>query len=131
MSEPDHNTPFSLMARFQSLRHALQGINTLLGEQHNARIHLVIALAVVAAGFVLKIDRGEWLIIVLLIGWVLSMEAFNSALEYLCDLVNRDEHPLIGKAKDVAAAAVLFSALSAAVIGLLIFLPRLWTLFLH
>ncbi len=131
LSESDHNTRFSLTARCQSVRHALRGIKTLLREQHNARVHLVIALAVIAAGFVLQIDRGEWLIVVLLIGWVLSLEAFNSALEYLCDLVNRDEHPLIGKAKDVAAAAVLISALSAALIGVLIFLPRVWSLLIH
>lgn len=100
----------------------------MLREQHNARIHVCVAVLVVAAGAALQLSIGEWQVVVLLIGWVLCMEAFNSALEYLCDLVSRDENPLIAKAKDVAAAAVLFGAITAAVIATLIFVPKLLAL---
>lgn len=116
---------FSLSGRLRSVRHAGHGLRLLVVEQHNARVHVVIALLVIAAGGLLGLSRLEWGLILLLIGWVLSVEALNSALEYLCDKVSPTQDPLIGKAKDVAAAAVLISALIAAVIGLLIFVPKL------
>ena len=118
-------SPFSLSARLHSARHAGNGLRLVVAEQHNARVHLVIALMVVAAGWLLGLSHLEWGLILLLIGWVLSIEALNSALEYLCDKVSPTQDSLIGKAKDVAAAAVLISAVTAAVIGLLIFVPKL------
>ncbi|MFT5033680.1 MAG: diacylglycerol kinase [Bermanella sp.] len=125
MSQLGGQKPFSLSARAASFGHALRGLLVLLREQHNARIHVGTTLLVLICGVLLELSRNEWIIVTLLIGWVLSMEAFNSALEYLCDLVSREEHPLITKAKDVAAAAVLLSALTAAVIAMLIFIPKL------
>ena len=121
----DGRKSFSLAARASSFAHAARGLLTLVREQHNARIHAGAALLVISLGLLLQISQPEWLAVVLLMGWVLCMEAFNSALEYLCDLISRDEHPLIAKAKDVAAAAVLISAVTAAVIAALIFVPRL------
>ena len=115
---------FSLSARLRSARHAGNGLRLLVVDQHNARVHVVIALMVIAAGWLLGLNHLEWGLILLLIGWVLSIEALNSALEYLCDKVSPTQDSLIGKAKDVAAAAVLISAVSAAVIGLLIFVPK-------
>lgn len=113
-----------MKARLASLRHAFNGLSTLLREQHNARMHFLIAAMVVIAGFWLQLALSEWLVVILLIGWIISLEALNSALEYLCDKVSAEQHPLIGKAKDVSAAAVLVSAMTAAVIGGLIFLPK-------
>ena len=128
MSESGGQKPFSLTARALSLSHAARGLVTLVRDQHNVRIHMCAAVLVIVFGLALHISPGEWMIVVLLMGWVLCMEAFNSALEYLCDLISRDDHPLIGKAKDVAAAAVLLSALTAAVIAALIFVPKLMAL---
>lgn len=125
MPESGGHKPFSLSARVTSLAHATRGLVTLVRDQHNARIHICAALLAIISGWVLRISITEWLVVVLLIGWVLCMEAFNSALEYLCDLISRDEHPLIAKAKDVAAAAVLLSALTAAAAAALIFIPKL------
>lgn len=125
MSRSTGQKPFTLSDRAASVGHALRGLVTLLRDQHNARIHLCAALLVIVLSVVLQLSLNEWIIVTLLIGWVLCMEAFNSALEYLCDLVSREEHPLIAKAKDVAAAAVLLSALTAALIALQIFLPKL------
>ena len=119
---------FSLAARLASVWHAVRGLGILLREQHNARIHLVAALIAVGLALLLGLSAGEWLVLILVIGWVLALESFNSALEYLCDAISEQPHPLIGKAKDVAAAAVLISALTAALIGLLIFLPKIWLL---
>lgn len=119
---------FSIKSRIKSFRYALQGIVTLIRNEHNARIHLVVAIAVVIAGVRLHISASEWMAIIFAIGFVFSLEAVNSAIEYIADLVSPDYHPLIQKAKDVAAAAVLIAAISAAAVGLIIFVPKLISL---
>lgn len=119
----------SLRKRANSFRHAFRGLYDLFRSQPNARIHLLAAALVVGAGFFLHISRSEWLI---LIGWmavVIALEAVNTALEYLTDLVSPGHHPLAGKAKDAAAAAVLVAAIGAAVSGLVIFLPKIAAFF--
>lgn len=96
--------------------------------QPNARFHLVASVAVVTAGFWLEISRLEWLAVVLCMAFVLALEAVNTALEYLTDLASPDYHPLAGKAKDAAAGAVLVAAIGAAVVGGVVFLPKVWAL---
>jgi diacylglycerol kinase len=117
--------PFSVTDRARSFRYAFSGVTTLLREQHNARIHLLAAVLVVAAAAYLEVNRIEWAVLLLCIALVWTAEALNSALEYLCDAAVAEEHPLIGKAKDVAAAGVLVCALVAAVIAVLVFMPYL------
>lgn len=112
--------------RIQSFKYAFNGIFTLLRSQPNAWIHAVATLGVCAAGVYCKLQRGEWCWIVLAIMAVWMAEALNTALEFLADAVNPTHHPLVGKAKDVAAGAVLIAAIGSVVIGLLIFGPRLW-----
>ena len=111
------------------LRHnlvwALRGAGFVLRTQTSARIQLVVAAAVVGAGFWFRIDRLEWLAVVGAIGAVLAAEAFNTALESLADAVHPERHPLVGRAKDCAAGAVLLTAIAAMVVGLIVFLPRL------
>lgn len=111
--------------RLLSFVYAFQGLRELLKSQPNATLHLVAASLAVGAGFYLGISRLEWMAVAGCIAAVLAAEAFNTALEYLTDLVSPGHHPLAGKAKDVAAAGVLLTALGAAVVGLLIFLPKL------
>ncbi len=123
-----NDTQFSFRKRLKSFVYAFRGIGLLVRNEHNARIHLVAAVAAVAAGFLLGITAVEWTVIVLVIGAVLAAEAFNSALEALCDLVSPGYHESIKKAKDLAAGAVLLVAIAAAVIGSVIFLPRILTL---
>lgn len=108
--------------------YAGRGIKALIGE-HNARIHAVIAAIVVIAGFVLKISCREWIAIVLCIAAVIGAEAFNSALEVLADRITCEIDPLIGRAKDLAAGAVLIVAIGAVIVGLLIFIPKIISLF--
>lgn len=98
-------------------------------SQPNARVHLAIAMAVAVAGFYFRISNSEWVAIVICIALVLALEAVNTALEYLTDLASPDVHPLAGKAKDVAAAAVLVGAIGAATAGAIIFLPKILALF--
>lgn len=94
----------------------------------NARIHLLAAIAAIALGIFLSISNTEWCILALSIAMVFCAEAFNTALEQLTDLVSPGQHPLAGKAKDLAAGAVLLAALGAAATGLIIFAPKLWHL---
>ncbi len=116
---------FSVGARLRSVEHALRGLWITLSTQHNAWIHAAATAAVIAAGVVLEIQRGEWLAVVLAIVAVWTAEAINTAFEALCDVAAPEFHPLVERAKDVAAGAVLISALGAAAIGLLVFGPRL------
>jgi diacylglycerol kinase len=115
--------------RIESFGYAFKGIATLFSTQPNARIHGIVLTLVVTAGFYFKIDKVEWLIIALIAALVLSAEAMNTAVEFVVDLVSPDYHPLAGKAKDVAAAAVLIAAFGAVVVGLIIFLPKIRVFF--
>lgn len=108
-----------------SFLHALRGVMCLLARQRHARFHALAGSAAIILGFLLHVSRVEWLALLICIGLVFAAEALNSAVEELADALHPDEHPGIGRAKDVAAAAVLFVAIVAAAIGALIFLPKL------
>jgi diacylglycerol kinase len=118
----------SLQKRADSFRYAFQGLADLLRSQPNARVHLMLAIAVVLAGLFFQISSMEWIAVIICIAAVFSMEAMNTALEYLTDLVSPDYHPLAGKAKDAAAAAVLLVAAGALAVGAIIFLPKIFAL---
>lgn len=113
---------------FKGFIFAFQGIKTAFLEQRNLRFHSAAALIVIAAGFIFEITKTEWLIALLCIAMVIGMELLNTAVEYLTDLASPEIHPLAKKAKDVAAAAVLFVSIIAAIIGLIIFLPYIQSL---
>lgn len=99
----------------------------MFSSQVNARIHAVAAVVVVTAGIIFRISTLEWLAIIICITLVIVLEAVNTAIETLTDLVSPGNHPLAGKAKDVAAAGVLLAAIGSVVVGVLIFGPRLWS----
>ena len=123
--------PFSIKARLKSFTFAFQGWKVLIGEEHNARIHLAAAITAIIAGILLKISSWEWIVIVLAISLVFAAEAFNSAIEYICNFVSPQYHELIKKIKDLSALAVLFIAAGALVSGLIIFLPKILNLCLN
>lgn len=122
------NQEFSLRKRLKSFVFAFAGLKILQKEEHNFRIHLVAAILVVAAGFILKISSYEWIAIVLAIGFVFVVEILNTAIENITDFISPDEHPSIKRIKDMAAAAVLISAIVAVIIGLIVFLPEIFSL---
>jgi diacylglycerol kinase (ATP) len=103
--------------RLRSLVHAGCGLAWLLRHEANFRIHVAAAFAAVAAGLILGVSLADWRWIVLAIALVWSAEAFNSALERLCDRVTPAQDELVRIAKDVAAGAVLVTAVAAALIG--------------
>ncbi len=114
-----------LFGRAGSFRHAFRGIVTMLRSQHNAWIHATATVLVVVLAFVLRIPADDWKWLILAIVSVWGAEALNTALELLADAATPEYHPLVKKAKDVAAAAVLFAALGAAIVGILILGPPL------
>lgn len=96
--------------------------------QPNARVHSAATLCAVGLAFALDVSRTEWCALVGAIIAVWSAEALNTAIEFLCDVASPDFHPLVEKAKDVAAGAVLICSLGAVTIGLLVFGPALQAL---
>ncbi len=112
-----------LTGRLRSFGHAFRGLKLLLQTQHNARIHALATVLVVAAGALIRISLTEWALIALAITCVWVTEALNTALEFMVDLLSPDLHPLAAKAKDVAAAAVLVAAAGALIVGGLVFGP--------
>lgn len=117
--------PFSLRARMASFRNAWNGLSVFVRQEHNAWIHLSMTVLVILAGVLFRISTYEWIAVVFAIGLVISAEAINSAIERLADVVqpNRDER--IRDVKDICAGAVLVCAMTAFVIGLIVFLPKL------
>ena len=120
---------FSFKKRLESFRYAFSGLKLLLKYEHNSRIHLFVTLCVICAGFLFKISLSEWALIVLAIGSVFAMEIVNSSIEQLADFISPDKHKTIKSIKDIAAAAVLVVAIAAAIIGLIIFIPKIIVLF--
>jgi diacylglycerol kinase (ATP) len=114
-----------------SFRYAFAGLGYLLWTQRNAKIHSALGLAAIALGFILGLDRFEWLVLTLTIAIVLAAEGINTALEAVVDLASPDYHPLAKIAKDVGAGTVLLTAIAAVIVGLLLFLPRLLPLVLN
>lgn len=108
--------------------YALIGIKKAIKSEKNVKIDLIAAILVIIFGIFLKINIFEWIICIALIGIVLSAEMMNTAIEATVDLVTREKHPLAAKAKDVAAGAVLVVALTSAVIGGIVFIPKILNL---
>ncbi len=114
---------FIIKARLNSIADALTGIGHLIRGQHNAWIHLVASILVISLGFYFSVSTMAWTALVLAISIVWLAEGMNTAIEVLADAVSKEQNALIAKAKDVAAGAVLLTAIGAAVIGALVFYP--------
>lgn len=110
-----------------SFRYASFGILQAYKGEQNLKIHTVMAVLVILCGFLFHISYVEWLVCLVLIGLVLMAEFFNTAVEYVVDLASPNIHPLAKAAKDTASAGVLMMAIISAVIGLIIFIPKIIT----
>lgn len=126
---------FSWKKRGRSFGYAGKGTLTLVREEHNAWIHCAVAVCVIIAAAIFDCSAAEWCLIIICIGGVLSAEAVNSAVEALADKISPCDDPtlgkssagfdpMIGKAKDLAAGAVLLAAIAAVAVGLIIFIPK-------
>ena len=112
----------------RSFGYAIEGIKTAIKEEPNIRIHLLIAAIVSFFAFLLKFNKTEWVILVFAISFVLILELINTALEAIVDIVSPQIQKRAKTAKDVAAAAVLISAILSIIVGLFLFLPKILTL---
>lgn len=111
--------------RIRSLKCALKGIRVMIASQHNAWIHAAATIVVVAAGFYFHLTRADWCWIILAMVSVWTAEALNTAFEFLTDVASPAFHPLAEKAKDVAAGAVLITAIGSVFLGIIILGPHL------
>jgi diacylglycerol kinase (ATP) len=116
--------PFSVGARLKSFRYAWEGLLAFFRGQHNAIVHIIATLALVIICLFVRLSATELLFLAIVTGLVWMAELINSAIEKLCDLVSPGYHPKIKYIKDVAAAAVLVSAIIAVVVALVIFIPK-------
>lgn len=117
--------------RIKSFVYAGRGIREVFSSEANMKIHLVMAVSVTICGFLFDISVTEWLVCILLFGLVIGAEMINTAIEAVVDLSSPKKHELARKAKDVAAGAVLVTAIFAAIAGLIIFVPKAWNFFLN
>lgn len=109
-----------------SFKYAWEGILAALKEEPNLKIHFIIAVLVLFASFLLKISRQDWIIVLILIGFVFAVELTNTAIEAIVDAFTSSEHPGAKLAKDISAGAVLIAVLTAVVSGIIIFTPYIF-----
>jgi diacylglycerol kinase len=130
LKSPHQQLPQSELAKFiAGFRYAFRGLWYALRTQRNARVHIFIAILAILLGVVLHISDVEFALVFVAITGVFIAEMFNTVFELCIDLASPDYHPLAKTAKDVAAGAVLLSAMLSVVIGLFVFGPHLWSLF--
>ena len=124
----DRRPDYRLDKILASFGYAFRGVWYLLRTQRNAQIHCLAALCATALGLWLGLERWEWLAITITIGMVIAAEGFNTAIEAAVDTATSEYHPMAAVAKDVGAGAVLICAITAVVVGCIVFLPHLWAL---
>jgi len=108
-----------------SFKYAIEGIASSLKTERNLKIHITMMCLVIIAGMIFKISRIEWCICLILFGLVLSAELFNTAIETVVNLVMPEYHELAKKAKDISAGGVLILAIISAILGVMLFLPKI------
>ena len=113
------------MKLINSFKHAIEGLISPASDEENMKVHFIVMLCVIVLGIIVKLSKMEWIICIMLFGIVISAEIFNTALERAMDYINDDYDEDIKFIKDTSAAAVLVAAVASAVIGLMIFLPKL------
>ncbi|TDN36144.1 diacylglycerol kinase family protein [Hymenobacter sp. UV11] len=125
---PPAGRPGLLRRRAASFGHAFRGVGAALRSELHLQFHAVATVAVLGLGLYMRLSLSEWALVALAVTGVWAAELFNTAIETLTNLASPDYHPLAGKAKDVAAGAVLLAALGALAVGSCIFGPKIWAL---
>jgi len=120
---------FSFGERVKSFGYAIEGLGFVIRNEHNARVHIAAALFIIAMGIVLKISPQDWIVLTLAITSVWFAETINTAFEYVCDVVSPEKNESVKRAKDIAAGAVLITAIGAVIIGAFVMFPYIAALF--
>ncbi len=113
-----------LTGRLKSVGFAVKGAIKLITTEHSVMVQFSLAIIMIIAGFYFDIDRYEWMMQILAFGLVLGIESMNTGIEKMADFVHPEFHNRIGFIKDIAAGGVLFAAIAAIAIGLLIYVPK-------
>lgn len=116
---------FSIRRLFRSFSYALRGVRQVIYAEQNARVHTLVLVCVVSAGIYFRLSPMEWIAVALAAGGVFAGETFNTAIEELSDAVSPQYDERIKRVKDFSAGAVLIMAITAAIIGLVIFIPKI------
>jgi len=122
--------PTFFNTRYNSFRFAFKGMTAVFRTEPNMHLHVVASVLVFVMAYRFEVTRMEWCLLAFCVGLVWMAEIFNTSIETLTDLVSPEHHVLAGKTKDLAAGAVLMAAITAAVIGLIIFIPY-WTAYVN
>lgn len=109
---------------FDSMNHAIDGINYTIERERNFKIEMIVAILVIVAGFFFEVSKTEWLILLITTASVLALELINTSIERCVDLVTKDYQELAKNAKDASAGAVLIMSFFSACVGIIIFLPK-------
>lgn len=120
---------FSMIARIKSSNHAWRGIGVFIRSTHNMWVHIFVSVLALYLGFILSISSIEWILIIFCIGFVVLAETINTAIEIDIDLTSPQYHPYARDTKDVAAGAVLITVFMSIIVGCIIFLPKILSLF--
>lgn len=120
-----NNESFSIKKRVKSFSYAFAGLKVLFKEEHNSWIHTVAAICAIIVGIVLRISVMEWIAVIIVIGMVITAEIINTSLERTADFIKAERDDRKRDIKDLGAAAVLVCAITAAIIGIIIFLPKI------
>jgi len=123
---PKQDQESFVVNRLKSVGYAFKGMVILIKTEASIKIQLVIAAVVTIAGFYFNISSTEWMLQIAMIGLVMSIEGLNTAVEYIADFVHPEHHKKIGLIKDIAAGAVFIAAIVAVIIGLIIYIPKLF-----
>ena len=119
-------TSFSFKSRGQSFRYAYEGIISFFTTQHNAIIHFCFTIVAFTAALVFKVSSNELIALIMVVGFVWFAEIFNTAVEAIMDHLSPQKHPAVKYIKDISAAAVLVAAITAFIVGTIIFLPKIF-----
>ncbi len=123
------NKKFSVRRLFRSFQYAMRGVLQVFHTEQNAKVHLLAMSCVIIAGLYFGLSRAEWMALIIVCGSVLTAETFNTAIEELSDAVSSIYDERIKRVKDFAAGAVLITAITAVIVGLFIFIPKICSLF--
>lgn len=126
MNDDSHNSMIISPARFwKSFRYARHGLARAMATEHSFRVHVLVAIVVVLGILLLKLNRAEAAVLILLVSSILTLELVNTVVERFVDMLEPRMHPYVGVIKDLMAAGVLITSIAAAVIGIVIFWPYL------
>ena len=126
MDSQKEKKEFSIVARMKSVTHAWRGLGVFLKTTHNAWVQSLCFILEIILAIIFRISNIEWILIVLSGGLLLVAEAFNTAIEIDIDLTSPEYHPSARDTKDVSAGAVLLMAIITTIVGLIIFLPKIF-----